>query len=139
MDLLQRFVDAQDSEYRIAYAEMKKGKKISHWIWFIFPQLYGLGVSEMSKRYGLTIDEAVLFLDHPILSLRLRNILKILLEHKNKDIVRIMGELDALKLQASMTLFNEFSPDDIFGEVLDVFYGGQKHQKTLNLIYHVQE
>lgn len=138
MDLLQRFVDAQDSEYRIAYAEMRRGKKISHWIWYIFPQLYGLGSSEMSKRYGLTVDEAVLFLDHPILSLRLRNILKILLEHKDKDIVRIMGELDALKLQASMTLFNEFSPDDIFGEVLDVFYEGQKHQKTLNLIYHVQ-
>ena len=138
MDLLQRFVDAQDSEYRIAYAEIRRGKKTSHWIWFIFPQLYGLGVSEMSKRYGLTVKEAVLFLKHPVLSLRLRNILKILLEHKDKDIVRIMGELDALKLQASMTLFNEFSPDDIFGEVLDVFYEGQKHQKTLNLIYHVQ-
>ena len=139
MDLLQRFVDAQDSEYRIAYAEMKSGKKKSHWIWYVFPQLSGLGSSEMSKRYGLTVDEAILFLDHPILSLRLRNILKILLEHKDKDIVRIMGELDALKLQASMTLFNEFSPDDIFDEVLNVFYGGQKHQKTLNLIYHVQE
>ena len=138
MDLLQRFVDAQDSEYRIAYAEIRRGKKTSHWIWFIFPQLYGLGVSEMSKRYGLTVKEAVLFLKHPVLSLRLRNILKILLEHKDKDIVRIMGELDALKLQASMTLFNEFSPNDIFGEVLDVFYEGQKHQKTLNLIYHVQ-
>ena len=138
MDSLQRFIDAQDSEYRIAYAEMNRGKKTSHWIWYIFPQLSGLGSSEMSKRYGLTVDEAILFLDHPILSLRLRNILKILLEHKDKDIVRIMGELDALKLQASMTLFNEFSPDDIFGEVLDVFYEGQKHQKTLNLIYHVQ-
>ena len=139
MDLLQRFVDAQDSEYRIAYAEMRRGKKTSHWIWYVFPQLSGLGSSEMSKRYGLTVDEAVLFLDHPILSLRFRNILKILLEHKNKDIVRIMGSLDALKLQASMTLFNELRPNDIFGEVLDVFYGGQKHQKTLNLIYHVQE
>ena len=139
MKSLQRFIDAQDSEYRVAYAEIKRGKKVSHWIWYIFPQLYGLGHSEMSKKYGLTVPEAVEYLKHPILSLRLRNILKELLRHKNKDIVTIMGSLDALKLQASMTLFSLLCPNDIFDTVLDSFYKGQLHKETINLIYHVQE
>lgn len=140
MDSLQRFIDAQDDKYRIAYAEIKRGKKANHWIWFIFPQLLGLGKSEMSHKYGLTLLEAKRYLQHPILSLRLRNILKVLLKHKDKDICRIMGyDLDAMKLQASMTLFDWFSPNDIFKEVLDAFFNGYKHQKTLDIINHVQE
>ena len=140
MDLLQRFIDAQDRTYRIAYAEIKQGRKRGHWIWFIFPQLLGLGNSNMSIEYGLTMKEAELYLRHPILSLRLRNILKELLKHKNKDICAIMGmELDAKKLQASMTLFDWLSPDDIFKCVLDAFFNGYKHQKTLDIINYVQE
>ncbi len=140
MDLLQRFIDAQDGTYRIAYAEIKQERKRSHWIWFIFPQLLGLGKSPMSDKYGLTLREAELYLQHPILSFRLRNILKELLKHSDKDICRIMGtDLDAMKLQASMTLFDYMSPNDIFGQVLDVFYNGNKHDKTLNIIHHVQE
>ena len=112
---------------------------MNHWIWFIFPQLYGIGKSDMSRRYGLTVDEAELYLQHPILSLRLRNILKQLLRHKDKDINCVMGcGLDAMKLQASMTLFDWFSPNDIFGQVLDVFFGGYKHKQTLNILNHVQ-
>ena len=140
MNSLQRFIDAQDGDYRVAYTELKKGKKLSHWIWFIFPQLSGIGSSYMSKKYGLTLEEAKMYLQHPILSLRLRNILSVLLVHSGKDICKIMGwELDALKLQASMTLFDYLSPNDIFGRVLDVFYNGNKHDKTLNIIHHVQE
>ena len=138
MDSLQRFIDAQDDTYRIAYKEIKSGKKLGHWIWFIFPQLIGLGKSEMSYEYGLTIEEAKLYLQHPILSIRLRNILKVLLEHKNKDITAIMGnELDAMKLQASMTLFDWFMPDDIFKQVMNVFYNGHRHQKTLDILNYV--
>ena len=140
MDLLQRFIDAQDRTYRIAYAEIKQGRKRSHWIWFIFPQLLGLGKSLMSNMYGLTVKEAELYLRHPILSLRLRNILKELLKHKDRDICEIMGtDLDAMKLQASMTLFNWLSPKDIFQKVLDAFFNGYKHQKTLDIINYVQE
>lgn len=138
MDLLQRFIDAQDRTYRIAYAEIKQGRKRGHWIWFIFPQLLGLGKSFMSNKYGLTIKEAGLYLKHPILSLRLRNILKELLKHEDKDICVIMGtDLDAMKLQASMTLFDWLSPNDIFHKVLDAFFNGYKHQKTLEIINYV--
>ena len=140
MDRLQRFIDAQDEGYRIAYKEMKRGKKMSHWIWFVFPQLKGLGKSIMSDEYGLLMDEVRPYLQHPILSLRLRNICNVLLEHKNRDIVRIMGtELDVMKLQASMTLFDYYSPGDVFKEVLDAFFQGNKHEKTLKLIKYVQE
>lgn len=140
MDRLQRFLDAQDHMYRIAYCEMQKGKKRSHWIWYIFPQLDGLGKSEMSYIYGLTLEEAKLYLRHPILSLRLRNILKVLLTNRDKGICEIMGsELDAKKLQASMTLFDWISHGDIFCEVLDAFFSGNKHKKTLDIINYVQK
>ena len=140
MDSLQRFIDAQDNEYRIAYAEMKRGRKRSHWIWFIFPQICGLGKSMMSKRYGLTLKEAKEYLLHPILSLRLRNILFVLMIHNGKDINKIMGgELDALKLQASLTLFDYLSPNDIFDSVLDIFYQGKRHKETLNIINYVRQ
>ena len=139
MDALQRFIDAQDENYRTAYREMGGGRKRSHWIWFVFPQLAGLGSSEMSRTYGLRHDEVVPYLRHPILSLRLRNICDVLLSHRGKDIVGMMGgELDALKLQASMTLFDHFSPDDVFGRVLNAFFQGKRHEKTLELIRYVQ-
>ena len=137
MDLLQRFIDAQDHMYRVAYSEMLNGKKKTHWIWFIFPQLFGVGKSTTSKYYGLTLNETQLYLSHPILSLRLRNILNVLLKHKGKNIVSIMGgELDAKKLNASMTLFDYYQPNDIFEQVIEAFFSGNKHQQTLNIINH---
>lgn len=113
---------------------------MSHWIWFIFPQPRGLGKSTMSWEYGLTIEEARSYLEHPVLSLRLRHIIQALLTHAGEDIVDIMGSrLDSLKLQASMTLFDSLSPADVFEEVLDVFYDGQRHEETLILLNDVQE
>lgn len=135
MDSLQRFVDAQDTTYRVAYQEMKMGRKKSHWIWFIFPQLRGLGKSAMSKLYGLTPEEAQNYLQHPILSLRLEHILHVLLSNGNKDIEDIMGsKIDAMKLQASMTLFDYFKPNDIYEGVLDVFFDGKRHGPTILML-----
>lgn len=94
----------------------------------------------MSDTYGLAVDEASDYLQHPILGLRLKNITNQLLKHKDKDIVDIMGTgLDAMKLQASMTLFDYFSPNDVFGQALDVFFDGHKHQKTLDILNYVQK
>ena len=122
-DLL-RFLDAQEIVYTQALSELNEGRKQSHWIWYIFPQQKGLGHSYNSKYYGLDgEDEAKAYVEHEILGDRLRECCKALLLHKDKDIKYIMGSgIDVLKLKTSMRLFNKVSPNDVFEEVLDVFF-----------------
>ena len=122
---LDRFIDAQNRSYEIALNEIKNGRKLSHWIWYIFPQQKGLGHSYNSEFYGLEgVEEAAAYWAHPILGVRLREICKALLTHKDKrDIDFIMGSrVDVRKLQTCMNLFNKVVPNDVFKEVLEAFY-----------------
>lgn len=117
---LDRFIDAQNQSYEIALNEIKNGRKLSHWIWYIFPQQKGLGHSHNSEFYGLEgVEEAAAYWAHPVLSARLREICEALLTHKGKrDIDFIMGSrVDVLKLQTCMNLFNKVAPNDIFKEL----------------------
>lgn len=135
---LERFVMMQESEYSIAYGEMEEGHKLSHWIWYIFPQLRGLGSSADSFIFGLAdAEEAKSYLDHPLLGKRLRDIASVLLTHRDEDAETLMGSsIDAVKLRSSMTLFDAASPDDVFNDVLDAFYQGKRDSRTLNMLSH---
>lgn len=132
---LERFVKAQERDYSIALAEISRGRKVSHWIWYIFPQVGGLGYSEMSKRYAIIdLQEAKAYLAHPVLGRRLIEISKALLQQTGsaRD---IMGAPDDLKLRSSMTLFSLVpGADPVFNEVLKRFFDGQKDQATLQLL-----
>ena len=131
---LTRFLDAQNKLYLTAYSELKKGKKESHWMWFIFPQIKGLGKSTIAKYYALAdIKEAEDFLNHPVLAKHLIEICNVLLEYKTKSIEAILGELDARKLRSSMTLFSQVeNADPVFQEILDVFFSGYSDPLTLS-------
>lgn len=132
---LQRFLTAQEKAYPYALAEMKAGRKRSHWIWYIFPQLIGLGESYNSRYYGiLSLEEARAYLAHPVLGQRLCEITEALLTHRESSPLTVMSSsIDVVKLQASMTLFSLAAEDStLFDEVLTVFYGGKKHKATLD-------
>jgi uncharacterized protein (DUF1810 family) len=133
---LDRFLKAQEDSYDTALDELKSGRKRSHWIWFIFPQLAGLGQSPTSQFYGIkSLEEAAAYLRHPILGGRLHESLKTLqtLEEVNAD--RVFGELDAIKLRSSLTLFAEADPaDPIVEAALDRWFGGRRDEKTLQLL-----
>ena len=133
---MQRFLDAQKNQYYIALREMREGSKRSHWIWFIFPQIQGLGQSPESKRYGISdLDEAKAYLSHPVLGARLREITAEVLKHTDSSIRTIMGGgIDVKKFKSSMTLFDAVSPNDIFAKALETFYGGERDNKTLEMI-----
>ena len=133
---LERFVEAQERTYQVALSEVYNGKKRTHWMWYIFPQLRGLGRSSMAHIYGISgLEEAKAYLEHPILSERLYKIGGALLEHKGANIVEIFGDLDTLKLRSSMTLFSLTSEEyTIFDEVLDTFFEGQMDEATLKLL-----
>lgn len=122
---LERFITAQNIAYPIALEEMRRGKKTTHWMWYIFPQQKGLGHSHNSNYYGLEgIEEAKAYMEHPILAARFREICQTLLTHAGKRTIdQIMGSnIDVLKLQTSMNLFNKVAPNDVFLEVLEKFY-----------------
>lgn len=122
---LQRFLDAQETQYAIALAEIQDGGKRSHWIWYIFPQLKGLGTSYNSQYYGLDgVEEARAYWEHPILSARLREITNALLSHRSdRTILQLMGSrIDVTKLRSCMELFDPIAPNDVFAEVLRTFY-----------------
>ena len=133
---LTRFLDAQNKLYLTAYTELKKGKKETHWMWFIFPQIKGLGKSTLAKYYAINdLKEAEDFLNHPVLAKHLIEICKVLLEYKRKSIEAILGELDARKLCSSMTLFSQAeNADPVFQEILDVFFSGYSDPLTLTKI-----
>ena len=130
---LDRFLEAQERMYEIALKEIKNGEKESHWMWYIFPQLRGLGRSQMAYTYGINgLEEAKAYLDHPVLSARLIEISEALLEHKDQDIEDILGDIDAMKLHSSMTLFSLISEKgSIFHQVLDYFYNNETDEITL--------
>jgi uncharacterized protein (DUF1810 family) len=134
MQNLDRFLKAQASSYDAALREICAGQKRSHWIWYIFPQIQGLGSSPESRIYGLSgLEEAKEFLDHPVLGTRLREITQEVLNHADSSIKTIMGSrIDVMKLKSSMTLFDAVSPDDIFARVLNTFYNGARDGLTID-------
>ena len=133
---LDRFLKAQELAYPIALREIKKGKKRSHWMWYIFPQLRGLGTSSMSHKYGIyDVKEAKTYLKHQVLSERIYELCRELLKHKNKSAEDIFGDVDTMKLRSSMTLFALAAGDgSIFHQVLDCFFDGKPDRETLKLI-----
>ena len=135
-DNLQRFLDAQQSVYAAALAEVKRGRKQSHWMWFIFPQIHGLGFSDISKRYAIKSKvEAEEFIQHPILGARLISICNELLELDSNDAQKIFGTPDDLKLRSSMTLFSSLpNTNPVFEQVLSKFFGGIKDNRTLQIM-----
>ena len=133
---LDRFVQAQALTYQSALKEIKNGKKRSHWMWFMFPQLRGLGTSTMAHKYGIIdLGEAKAYLEHPVLSARLYELCGELLKRKDKSAYDIFGDIDAMKLKSSMTLFALTSKEHtIFDEVLECFFDGERDAITLKLI-----
>jgi uncharacterized protein (DUF1810 family) len=130
---LERFVDAQRSVYSTALAELRAGRKRSHWMWFIFPQIAGLGRSDMARRYAIaSSDEAAAYLAHPLLGARLRECAAAVLMHDDLDVDTIFGDPDNLKFHSSMTLFADVAPDQaVFQDCLDRFFDGQMDAATL--------
>ncbi|WP_395504184.1 DUF1810 domain-containing protein [Ectopseudomonas hydrolytica] len=130
---LARFVEAQQRDYQQALDELRAGAKRSHWIWYVFPQLRGLGRSEMAEHYGISgLDEAQAYLAHPLLGPRLEDCARALLSHRGHPVRQIMGAPDDLKLRSSMTLFHAAVPQQpLFAEVLQAFYDGEQDVATL--------
>lgn len=133
---LKRFLDAHLRDFPDALSEIKNGRKRSHWMWYIFPQIAGLGMSEISSYYAIqNLDEAKSYMEDPVLSADMQKICDALLDLESSDASKIFGYPDDLKLKSSMTLFAAACPDaDIFQKVLDKFFNGIKDQKTLELI-----
>ena len=133
---LSRFLRAQETDYPIALAEIRSGRKRSHWMWYIFPQLKGLGRHSMSEYYGIKdLDEAKAYLADPILGKHLIEICEALLSLDTNDAAEVMGHPDDKKLRSSMTLFDAATDSsDIFSRVLDKFYGGKKDHLTLEIL-----
>ena len=132
---LNRFIEAQNRDYDIALAEIRAGKKVSHWMWYIFPQFKGLGRSSTSEYYGLSgIKEAQAYLSDPILKARLIEITDAVIAHKDKSAEEIFGGIDAKKLRSCMTLFSIAAPDiPVFEAVLEQFFHGVPDRNTLRL------
>jgi uncharacterized protein (DUF1810 family) len=135
-DNFKRFLDAQQRDYARALSEIKAGRKRSHWIWYIFPQISGLGYSEMSKRYAIKdLPEAIAYLAHPVLGKRLIEIAAALLELKSISASGVMGSPDDLKLRSSMTLFAQVpGADPVFEAVLKKYFQGEMDKATLKLL-----
>ncbi|GAB3685040.1 DUF1810 domain-containing protein [Angustibacter aerolatus] len=135
---LQRFVDAQDDDgtYARALAELRAGRKQSHWMWFVLPQLAGLGRSETARRYAVhDVDEAAAYLAHPVLGPRLRETCETLLALDDADPDAVLGPVDATKLRSSMTLFEVAAPTEgVFADVLLRLFDGRRDDATLHLL-----
>ena len=133
---LDRFIEAQKNTYNRALQEIKNGQKESHWIWYIFPQIRGLGHSERANYYAIEdIEEATNYLKNPILYARLIEISKALLEVEEKTAIEILGYVDAMKVKSSMTLFHlANSEEKTYIEVLNKYYQGEKDEKTIKLL-----
>jgi uncharacterized protein (DUF1810 family) len=132
---LQRFIDAQAPVYRRFLAELRQGQKQSHWMWFIFPQLAGLGHSPMARRFAIASrEEALAYLGHGVLGPRLRECTALVNAVQGRTITEILGSPDDLKFCSSMTLFSVVSHDPEFAEAIAKFYGGTTDQRTLDLL-----
>lgn len=136
---LERYISAQGVGYPVALSEIKQGKKESHWMWYIFPQIKGLGRTETSDFYAIQdLNEAENFLNHPVLGSRLIKISKALLLPEKNNANDIFGYPDDLKLKSSMTLFASlFNSDPVFSAVLEKFFNGRKDDETLRIMKYV--
>jgi uncharacterized protein (DUF1810 family) len=129
---LARFVHAQAPVYEQALLELKAGRKESHWMWFIFPQIRGLGQSAMSTRFALTsLDEARAYLAHPVLGPRLQECALLVLDGEGRTAREIFGAIDEMKFRSSMTLFARVAPKDVFQRCLDKYFAGEADPATL--------
>jgi uncharacterized protein (DUF1810 family) len=133
---LDRFKEAQQQSYHQALREIEQGRKENHWMWYIFPQIQGLGFSSMAQYYAIQdLEEAKAYLQDEVLSSRLTEISKALLKHKDKTARQILGSPDDLKLKSCMTLFQQADPDNsVFQEVLKAFFNGKQDEKTLKIL-----
>lgn len=133
---LQRFIDAQDGIFDTALAELRAGSKQSHWMWFIFPQLAGLGRSPTARYFAIgSLDEAASFLEQPLLGWRLRQCVEAMLSWSGRrSAEHILGSIDAIKLRSSLTLFDQVSPGDLFEHALAGFFDGAPDPQTLALL-----
>ena len=132
---LQRFLDAQAPIYAQVVAELRHGQKQSHWMWFIFPQLAGLGHSAMAQRFAIASrEEPIAYLGHGVLGFRLKECTALVTAVEGRTVREILGSPDDLKFQSSMTLFSAVSSDPEFSAALEKFYGGKPDQRTLDLL-----
>ncbi|MBL1256668.1 DUF1810 domain-containing protein [Methylocystis sp. Sn-Cys] len=133
---LQRFIEAQRGSHAQALAELRAGRKTSHWIWYVFPQLTGLGFSQASRFYGLCgLNEARAYLAHPVLGPRLRECVDSMLATSARSAEEVLGSMDALKFRSSMTLFAHAAPQEpLFARALARFFDGAEDPKTLELL-----
>ena len=133
---LQRFVDAQRDTFETALAELRAGRKQTHWMWFIFPQLAGLGSSSTARYYAISsVAEARAYLEHPLIGPRLLACIDAILPWADtRSADEILGAVDALKLRSSLTLFDRVEPQRSFAEALAGFYGGEPDERTLALL-----
>jgi uncharacterized protein (DUF1810 family) len=131
---LERFVLEQDRDYDQVIHELRQGRKTSHWIWFIFPQIAGLGHSAMSQHFAIgSLDEARAYLAHPVLGPRLRECAQLVVAVEGRTAEAIFGSLDAMKVRSCMTLFHRAAPEEPeFGLVLDRYYGGVEDEATID-------
>lgn len=132
---LNRFIEAQEGVYPIALKELQEGRKQSHWMWYVFPQLKHLGHSYNAKFYGISgIEEATAYLEHPILGYRIREVSETILNLLGNDAKAIFGGVDAMKLRSSMTLFDIVYPNDVFARVLNKYFNGQRDFTSIKLL-----
>ncbi|MEO8183860.1 MAG: DUF1810 domain-containing protein [Deltaproteobacteria bacterium] len=133
---LQRFVDAQAPVYEQAWGELRRGRKASHWMWFIFPQLKGLGTSEMAQKYAIASSaEATAYLEHSTLGPRLLDCTRLVIQIDARPLVQIFGSPDDLKFRSSMTLFAHVAPDNhVFLSALEKYCDSQLDARTLQLL-----
>lgn len=138
---LDRFRKAQEMDYETALAEIRAGHKRSHWIWYIFPQIAGLGMSSTSEYYAIaSMEEAKAYMEDPCLRKRLVEISEALIGLESNDPVEVMGYPDVLKLRSSMTLFAEAAPEEkVFQAVLDKYFEGRKDERTLQILEDVRK
>lgn len=138
---LARFVKVQEFNYTKALSEIQNGRKRTHWMWYIFPQLKELGRSSTAKYYGIeNIEEATEYLNHPVLGARLNEISEALLSNEKSNPYEVMGDIDGLKLCSSMTLFAEvIGYDSVFGRVIEKYYDGKKDENTVRLLREMEE
>jgi uncharacterized protein (DUF1810 family) len=131
---LERFVSAQDRVYQRVLSELRAGQKMSHWMWFIFPQIRGLGRSPIAMEYAISSrDEARAYLQHPLLGPRLKECTQLVLQVEDRSALQIFGEPDDIKFRSSMTLFAQVSPeDDIFQRALQKYFSGVLDRLTLD-------
>lgn len=131
---LDRFIEAHEEDYERALKEIKNGRKLTHWMWYIFPQIKGLGMSETAQYYEIkNLEEAHAYLDNELLKSHLIEISNELLKLNTNDPEEVFGDIDSLKLKSSMTLFSYISDNEIFNKVIDKYFNGSKDLTTIRI------